>query len=217
MAPFTIGQSYGNNLTNSAGTPSSGETQQVPANSTDMTGTLSTANPETKPDANSVSAVAQNAGNLGPVAAPGLETTAKSPQQIDNPNLLGDVIEPEAEGAPVEDAPEAEANAGVVEEEAPALSDEVAPAEPDATEQPTEEAPQEAPSADVEEEPVAGAETTPVLQDAVEEESVDERFDPSLHTPEEVLAYLADADDEEKARVLQEEIDGEQRQEILGA
>lgn len=45
----------------------------------------------------------------------------------------------------------------------------------------------------------------------------DKPFDPGEHTAPQVLAYLKDADDEERARVLAAEADGQKRKGILGA
>ncbi|MEU0991936.1 hypothetical protein [Streptomyces sp. NPDC005953] len=45
----------------------------------------------------------------------------------------------------------------------------------------------------------------------------DERFDPGQHTVRDVLAYLADADDAERERVLAAETAGQARKGILAA
>lgn len=60
----------------------------------------------------------------------------------------------------------------------------------------------------------AGGEDTPPAEDTVE--TVEELFDPSGHTVAEVVAYLATVDDDEKARVMQLEIDGKARVGITG-
>jgi hypothetical protein len=44
-----------------------------------------------------------------------------------------------------------------------------------------------------------------------------EPFDPGQHTAPEVIEYLKSADDEERARVLAAEADGQKRKGILGA
>lgn len=44
----------------------------------------------------------------------------------------------------------------------------------------------------------------------------DEEFDPAAHTVAEVAAYLADADDDEKTRVLAAEQAGQARKGIIG-
>lgn len=66
----------------------------------------------------------------------------------------------------------------------------------------------------------AGYATAPVEgkpgPEQAEEPNGDEEFDPSVHTVAEVLAHLADADDDEKNRVLAAEQAGQARKGIIG-
>lgn len=197
---ITIGQSYEDNLDIEVTDPLTDDgVGQVPANSADMTGTLETADPEKKGSSEDVSAVAQNADNLGPVSEDEEEETptgSETPTQ--DPNLLGAV----APGT--EDLPQT-----VVSEDGSKVEEVPGP------EQETDEDGEPQDSADGDSEDSGDTEDTGADEEPEEDEESD--YDPADHDYKDVLEHLKTVSPEEKERILTLEEQGKKRVRILGA